>query len=103
MAAINPSPSSGALILTTVFYSGLGAAPGFLSGDNEADILEVYQRYKLYRALAEQEEGLGGEAAECGEPCPAGAHCAWGLCFCDPGMWIIFIQPSFHGNMWSVE
>lgn len=63
---------------------GLGAAPGFLSGDNEADILEVYQRYKLYRALAEQEEGLGGEAAECGELCPAGAHCAWGLCFCDP-------------------
>ena len=86
-----------------LLYSGLGAAPGFLSGDNEADILEVYQRYKLYRALAEQEEGPGGEAAECGELCPAGAHCAWGLCFCDPGMWIIFIQPSFHGNMWSVE
>jgi len=60
---------------------GLGAAPGYLGGDNEADILEVYQRYQLYRALTE--EGPGGRAVECAEPCPAGAHCAWGICFCD--------------------
>ena len=39
---------------------GLGAAPGYLGGDNEADILEVYQRYQLYRALTE--EGPGGRA-----------------------------------------
>ena len=72
----------------------MGAAPGYLSGDNEADILEVYQRYKLYLALAEEDEGLVGGAAECGELCPAGAHCAWGLCFCDPGIEVIFMQPS---------
>ena len=85
-----------------LLLSGLGAAPGYLSGDNEADILEVYQRYKLYRALAEEDEGLVGGAAECGEPCPAGAHCALGLCFCDPGIEITFIQPTFHDSMWSV-
>ena len=63
---------------------GLGAAPGYVGGDNEADSLEVDQRYQLYRALTE--EGPGGGAVECAEPCPAGAHCAWGLCFCDSGI-----------------
>ena len=48
-------------------------------------MLEVFQRYKLYRALAEEEEEEEGGPGECGEPCPSGSHCSWGLCFCDSG------------------
>ena len=87
-----------------VITLGLGAAPGYLGGDSEADILEVYQRYQLYQALTE--EGPGGGELECREPCPAGAHCAWGLCFCDSGITrieseeIIFLQPSINMNLY---
>jgi len=61
---------------------GLGAPEGFLSGDNEEAILEVYQRYKEHQILVE-EASQGIDNQECMEGCPEGSHCSAGVCFCD--------------------
>jgi len=58
---------------------GLGAPPGFLNGDNEQVILDVYQRYLEYKLL----QGAESNDDLCQEKCPPGSHCSSGVCFCD--------------------
>ena len=60
---------------------GLGAPPGFLNGDNEQVILDVYQRYLEYKLL----QGADPNDDLCQEKCPPGSHCSSGVCFCDTG------------------
>ena len=90
------------LQFNSTMLPGLGAPPGFLSGDNEAVILEVFtrytrhteavsilttlSRYKLYLALAgDGDTDTADTEPSCEEECPEGSHCSWGVCFCDAG------------------
>ena len=69
---------------------GLGAPPGFLNGDNEQVILDVYQRYLEYKLL----QGAESNDDLCQEKCPPGSHCSSGVCFCDTGQILSSLGPS---------
>jgi len=62
---------------------GLGAPPGPVGG-SEDTLLEVLHRLELYKQLVGEAPVLPGYPEECIGGCPPGAHCAHGLCFCDP-------------------
>jgi len=62
---------------------GLGASPGPVGGPEDT-LLEVLHRLELYKQLAGETPVLPGYPEECIGGCPPGAHCAHGLCFCDP-------------------
>jgi len=62
---------------------GLGASPGPVGGSEET-LLEVVHRLELYKQLVGEDPVLPGYPEECMGGCPPGAHCAHGLCFCDP-------------------
>ena len=64
---------------------GLGAPPAFLDGDNEEAILEVYQRYQLYKELINKRNTSTSHDNCEEESCPPGTHCSLGFCFCDSG------------------
>ena len=64
---------------------GLGAPAGFIEGENEEKSLEVYHRYQLYLQLIGEETTPGYDGKTCGEGCPEGSHCSYGVCFCDSG------------------
>ena len=72
------------------FILGLGAPPGFLNGDNEQVILDVYQRYLEYKLL----QGADPNDDLCQEKCPPGSHCSSGVCFCDTGQILSSLGPS---------
>ena len=65
--------------------SGIGAHPGFIDGDNEPTLLDVYHRYQLYRELVGEEVSEDYQSGMCGAGCPPASHCSYGLCFCDAG------------------
>jgi len=62
---------------------GLGASPGPVSGE-EGVLLDVLHRLELYKKLAGKESNSTYTTdPNCGSKCPPGAHCSYGLCFCD--------------------
>lgn len=61
---------------------GLGASPGPVMGEEDI-LLEVLHRLELYKKLASQDSNPGYTDSHCGDTCPPGSHCSYGLCFCD--------------------
>ena len=50
--------------------------------------LTTLSRYKLYLALAgDGDTDTADTEPSCEEECPEGAHCSWGVCFCDAGQY----------------
>ena len=64
---------------------GLGAPPGFIGGESEDAILDVYHRYQLYQELIGEEIISGYADKTCEGGCPEGTHCSYGICFCETG------------------
>eukprot|EP00092_Neocalanus_flemingeri_P070746 GFUD01086867.1.p1 GENE.GFUD01086867.1~~GFUD01086867.1.p1 ORF type:complete len:252 (+),score=46.29 GFUD01086867.1:120-875(+) len=62
---------------------GLGAPAGFIGGESEDAVMDVYHRYQLYQDLVGEDVNPGYADKTCEGGCPEGTHCSYGLCFCE--------------------
>jgi len=82
---------------------GLGAPPGFIGGENEDAVLEVYHRYQLYQDLIGEEVNPGYAEKSCEGGCPEGAHCSFGICYCEADIALGSLEVGSGSNSSSKE